>query len=398
MFKGSMDRRYGAVFLRIRQRCTTIFTQATRGGIALLVIGLAVSALAGCKQSVDLDAVRALQTAADKASDSYNDLASDYYGSCVRRVEYENIASSMSFEPTGGFVASASPGTPSMHSAEAATIGTADVASVARMLQHDPLKPDDVAAVIRRADFFAVLAQLSPARRLAFIAAIPAAAPSPRAVETECALSRVASADWQAANLVLIAYFDSLGNLAGAPRAQDAFGMSRLADSLHTEGLFGSDQASAIGKLGNTVAAGVFNAKRRGALADYVSVADGTVGNVVAALQQAAKNNYVFALRQESDDMEAFLQRNFIAAKPGLDAFEVLQYGDSWSSRRAALEKRRTAADAYAKSLQKLRDAHADILKAIARDDGESAFAIAAAAYSSMQPDIKAVTSAFEEK
>lgn len=371
---------------------------STRRYRAFFALWLASNVLVGCKQSVDLDAVRALQTAADNARESYDDLAADYYGSCVRTVEYQNISSSMSYEPTGGSVATGMPLAVAPAAAGSGALGSSDTAAVVRMLQENPMRADRVLAVVRRADLLAVLAQLSPERRAALIAAVAASVPTPRAVSTECASSRAASADWQAANLLLIAYFDSLGNLAGAPRGEDAFGMSRLATSIHAEGVFSADQASSIGKLGNDIAAGVFDAKRRGNLAQYIGVADATVGTVVAALQSAASDHYVFALRQESDEMEGFLQRNFIAAKPGLDAFEVLQYGDSWSSRRAALESRRSAAASYVASLQKLRDAHADLLKAISQNDSAAAFAIAETAYDSMQPDIKAMRKAFEAK
>lgn len=90
-------------------------------GIALLKAqrcclagALAIALLAGCKSSaLDLQSVRALQKTADDARVSYAALAEDYYDSCVRRVEYENIASSITGRLASGAKTPPAPEPPS---------------------------------------------------------------------------------------------------------------------------------------------------------------------------------------------------------------------------------------------------------------------------------------------
>jgi len=254
--------------------------------------------LVGCKQSTDLDSIRALQAAAESARASYDDLAADYYQSCVRTVEYQNIAVTMAAEPNGDKILKRGDSR-----VASAPFKSLKIEQVVNIIERRDLLPAEVSDLIRRTDLSAILASVEPAKRAVLTRAVRLAFPTPRVVETECASSQVASADWQIANHVLMSYFDALGNLAGESRAKDPFGLKGLAADVHAAGLFSATQASDIGALGNSIVSGVFDAKRRGVLSQYIATADEALGKSIDALTAAGTDHYVFLLKQESDEM-----------------------------------------------------------------------------------------------
>ena len=66
----------------------------THGAAAVLALGLTL-VLGGCKQTLDLSAVNDLAKTASASQAAFDDLAADYYDSCVRRTVYGTIGSAM---------------------------------------------------------------------------------------------------------------------------------------------------------------------------------------------------------------------------------------------------------------------------------------------------------------
>lgn len=390
-------------FMDRRTRVSSFMSRRRSGLSATIALGGFLT-LAGCKPGVDLDAVRALQVSADTAQASYNALADDYYDSCVRRVEYESVASSLQWYVSvydGGRAAILPRGaglTDDDRAADAVRIAKASTAAVigeVNSADMTAISHGALVALMRRSDLVEVFRGLHPPVRIALDQRLKAEG-SPESIVQSCAKRKIAAGQWRQANDVLVGYFDALGALAGAPRTGDSFAVGELAGALRASDVLSESQAAAVSALGTTVVGAVFDARRRGELGHYIPQADAALGAAVTALELAAQTHYGFALRQESDELEAFLSDNFIVARPGVDAFEVLQYGQAWNDKRRELDARRTAADDYIASLEALRAAHGQLLGAIEKNDDRAVYGIAKALYDQIDPDIRAIRKAFE--
>jgi len=163
-------------------------------------------ALNGCKQSIDLTAVRNLANAATTSETAFDGLAQDYYDSCERRIVYQSIGLAME----SNFPSGPQPGGEKTKQA----------------------KPPPISDTRHQCD-----------RELA------------------------ASRAWQQANGIVVGYFVALGNLAGnAPGSgNDTYGAKALAADIAATQALSSARAAAIGTFANDVIGQVYDAKRRGA-------------------------------------------------------------------------------------------------------------------------------------
>lgn len=307
--------------------------------VLALLVALSLVALTGCKQSLDLDAVRELASNAATAQASADAVAEDFYDTCVRRNIYLTVSSEM------------------------------------------------------RAKFPIESLTKQPASEQA----VAGTSASP-ATTYDCSNERAASKSWRAANDVLFGYYVALGKLAGGARSNDSFGVKALATDLSGSSVMSSGQASAIGGLANDVLDEIYDAKRRGALAGYIAQADASVAAATKMLTGIATDSYAFSLKQEATETERFLYANLALAKPGAEAFQVLSFADSWTQREQAINDRSAAATSYVDLLEKLQKSHAALLQAIDRDNTLAAFDVAKSYFAAMKPDIEAIDKAYAPK
>jgi hypothetical protein len=362
-------------------------------------------ALAGCRQSVDLDAVRAMAKTAADARASYDALATDYYDSCMRRLQLDSIASAAGRavrEVGSGLGLPAQPASraappvypPGLAPADLAAALPADVAARAGVDVLGALDKAQFLKLVDRDDFDQVEALFTPAQR----AALEARAPSIEHGRVYgCRQAAVSSEQWRKTNGILVGYFLALGDLAGSSSGDDRYGIGALATQLHKTDAIG-DPAPFAGAVTGLIRMH-FDAKRKEAIADFVTRGDGLVADAVTRLSAAARKHYVAnQLRQERDSLETFLLLNRKYASPGADAFAVYGYAKGWKEERQAVDDREVAANAYAASLAKLRAAHKQILDAARANDLQSALAVAVALSTDVRGDIDKIDKAFSKK
>lgn len=377
---------------RWRQHATRIV------GVGLLVF--CGSGVAGCKQSIDLAAVRDMASAATTARDSLNTVAADYYDSCVRRNVYSSISSKMDsyFPFVGRKIPTVTPAPMPPGRISEGELAGPQAALISRLTLDlaRSLNVQQIEILLARPDRVDLYNQLSPEIINAFSKTFAKYAPD--SLSHLCDKEKIAAQDWQDANSIVVAYFVALGNLAGGAPGKDPFGAKGLAANLQKSSVLSSTQSSAIGSLVTDVIQSIFDAKRRGALAGAITDNDAKVGNAIMFLESIATTHYRKALNREQATSDEFLQENLALARPGADAFTVLQFSDSWSQRTTIFEQRVGAIGSYVNALEKLRKSHAQILTAISNDDASSALAIAKLYYDSLQPDLDAMRKAFAEK
>jgi hypothetical protein len=360
---------------------------------ALLLVAL----VAGCKQNVDLSAVKALAKTAGDARPSYDALAADYYQSCVRTSELKSIASAM----RTGFLHS--PIHQSAHpkayavgrSPEELRKSLPTVLAALPVADLGMLDISQVQAIVARPDISDVFEKFSADQRASFIQTA-ANAGANIGVYT-CSDSREVSEQWRRRLDAYVGFFASLGKLAGGATSADRFGISKFANSLQSAGVFTNDsQAQSFSKLGNLLGSGIFDWKRREELAKYLKEAEAPLDIATSQLTSVGKNNYPFALRQERDAFEAFRSSNLRLAAPGADAFAVYRYAKQVLADEDAISSRQDAAGAYVKSINDLNQAYKQITAAVDRNDLASAEAVAAFYYDDVHADIAMVAKAFK--
>lgn len=376
--------------------------------LALVVLALA---LAGCREGVDLDATRALaKTAADLRVD-YDALATDFYDSCMRRLQLDSISDGVHSALAGvgsGYDARRERTSPAKSIAvvpsfplelSAARIGTAPIADIARLASDSLIASFDAkqyVALVDRDDFAAIEALFSTKQRAAMEAR---ARTIERGRVYGCRQAAVSSQQWRTTNDILLGYFVALGELAGpAGTADDRYGIGALAAQLHASEIIPNDPAPLAGAISGLIR-GHFDAKRRGALLEYMTAGAPLVDDAVKRLRDAAREHYVAnQLRQERDSLETFLLLNRKYAKPGADAFAVYAYAKAWKDERRAVDDREIAANAYIDSLAKLGAAHESIVRAMKTNDVAAALGEAIAYATAVRGDVDAIDNVFGKK
>lgn len=359
--------------------------------------------LVGCNQSTNLDAVRALAASATTSQQTFNDLAADYYDTCLRRNVYQSIGASVEAYFPRAMVSNPlkKVQTTPMGSATAAPISDANIATLSadelvQRLTVDvarTMSEGQVILLLARLDSSQILSKLSPDVMAAFNLSPALATQNSEA--HACDLEQGASRAWVDANNIIIAYFVALGKLAGGAPAADSYGVKALASDIAVSKALSSARATSIGNFANDAIDQVYAAKRRGALAAFIPLADESLGNAIKLVESLATDDYTNALSRERVVANRFFRRNLELAQPGEQAFEVLSYADTWSQRMKALDDRVGAVQSYKKAWETLRSGHAKLLAAISNNDSKSALAIAQGIYDAMAPDISALKKAF---
>jgi hypothetical protein len=376
------------------------FTAARRAA----ALALAGALLAGCRQNVDLSAVRTIAKAAQDARASYEALAADYFQSCVRKVELKSIGRAMtrSFpvaqsrrrgEPAPTPAPVRGPYAPGLQPSQLSRATPETLAA----LTPDEIKTFDdqqVDAVVVRSDIAEIEGRLSVEQQGALNAATSRAG-TPSHVYSCKGASDVAD-QWKRRNDILVGYFTALSKLAGGAGDEDRYGIAGLAQSLRSNDVFANDkQTQAFQKLADDVLRGIFDWKRRDALANDLAKGEPYVDEIVAQLSSVAATNYKFQIRQERDALHEFRKTNLLFAKRGLQAFEVYQYAKTLKAEDAALDDREAAADTYVASLGKLTNAHAAVVDAVSRNDIQAGVAAAKLYYDDLHGDVQTIHHAF---
>ena len=348
-------------------------THAFSGGFARRIVSavaaIAVAAtLAGCKQSVDLGAVRDLAASAAGAKETLNALAADFFETCVRRNVYASVSTQaeMLFPQIGtaNITSSASGSSGGEAPIDLVTLASETPEQLAKRLTPDVAKlfsERQLLILMFRSDAVKIFTAMSPDALKALPQAPAFAGKSPAGAA--CADAKRASQDWQNANGIVIAYFVALGKLAGNAPGGDRFGVKALAQSVHESSLVSKDQAATLGTFANDALQAIFDAKRRGELSKFIPEADKSVGGAIDTLESFA-GQYTFVLSLERKEMDRFLRRNLRVAKPGIEAFAALQYSDEWARRTQAIDARAGAVQSYTAAWEKLRKSHTELLKA----------------------------------
>jgi hypothetical protein len=353
---------------------------------------------------VDLTAVNNLATAATASQASFNALAADYGDSCVRRTVYEHIGSAMEqYIPRPAAtaavqrVAPASTAVPppgvTLSVTDAATLPASEIARRLTLTAAASLPEATYLVLITRRDSAAIMRQLPPATLNALDNSPGAMAGT--AESGACIDEQAASHAWQEANAVVVGYFIALGKLAGGTGSDDTYGLKVLGNDVAATKAIPAARASAIASFANDALTQIYNAKRRGALAQFIPKADASLGNAIKMLDAFGTDDYAHALSRERIVANRFFQRNLRLAKPGVPAFQILGYADTWGDRMKTLDARSAAIQSYVRSWETLRVGHANLLTSIDRNDPGAAFAVAQSIYSAMAPDITAINKAY---
>lgn len=378
-----------------------MFLLRPRSVAALLASTLAVS-LGGCKQSVDLAAVRDLAKAAAAAEASFDAIATDYRDSCVRRNVYGTIGTAMEAnfprsapspkpkaQPRAPVVAGAEP----LSVAEVATLPAGELSRRLAPAVAERLTESQFLILATRLDSAEIFQGMSPDAVTALDRS-PSARPGAEQA-LACSSELKATRAWQQANAVVINYFVALGKLAGGAPGDDSFGVKALGKEFADTKALSSARSTALGNFANDVLTGVYDAKRRGALAQYIPEAEKSLNAAIQVLQSLASDDYVHALNRERVVANRFFRRNLQLTQHGQQAFEVLAFADTWSTRMKTLDDRAGAATAYVGAWETLRTRHTKLLTAIANNDAQSALAVAQSIYDVINPDITAIDKAF---
>ena len=322
------------------------------GKITSLFLAIILCTLTvGCKQNVDLPAVRALSQAVQTAEPSYAAIADDLYESCLRQVAWE---------VTGRF-----------HLASPSVLGTKNSSTLSAQQQkvvRDAYKQVGVSATQQQKDLLATYS-----------------------CDT---LVKGRSQQWQAANNVLTGYFDALG-AAAADDSKIDFGFTQLASAIGTGGILASGQDKSASTFASDLAHAVFAARRRALIAEQAEKAKSAVAFYAALLTNVAEE-YKLMLDNEQGVVNSFYSQNFVAANIGLQTLETIRYRADWKAALTDINVRRTAANAYITSLKKLKSGNDDIADAAQRNDFGSIYAIASATVVELKPDILALQKAFK--
>jgi hypothetical protein len=297
----------------------------------------------GCKQSVDLSAVRSLSVAAASAQASFHTLADDYYASCLRQVDWSQAAGKLTI-------------------ATVKKKGTTHATTTPRVTITD--------------------------------------VPPPKSVDTSCTDSLEASKEWKDVNDAVLGYFIALGDVAGTGSSTtNDYGLPALASQLTAAKLFPADSNKATGLVSGIqgLINGFFDAERSNDIASFAPKADGDLAGVIEDLKAAATDNYEdIVLFEEQRSIDYFFEDNFAAAGPTADPIAMLKYRQDWKSESEQLDKRKVAAESYVGALEKLESAHHAIVEAIQDNDLREAISVIKTKVAALRPDLDAIDKAFK--
>lgn len=324
---------------------------------SFLILGFLVF-LTSCKQSVDLDALKTLATTTAASADSYSALSADFYTSCVRMWNWQWIA--------------------------------------ARSHARFP------------------------------------------SLDDACGTNQIASHQWQAANLVLLSYIRALGALAGGNDNNSDFGIPKLIEAVNGTGQgLSSAQSTAISNAATAIVADIYNLRRRAAISETAPKAQSDLNALASALQAVAKVNYSTQLDLETDAIDHFYapvspeavgigpsptaigaihelrsraksekrvsvengalnMRSLNATLSDFDKVQLLTLRDQYRRDRAAVQERRSAINAYVRSLQAINATHQNLVDAIANNRPADIAKIVQAYIDEFAPDIRAIDAAFK--
>jgi len=316
-----------------------------------MLLLVSICSLAGCQQSVDLDAVRALASSATASQQSLDALASDYYDTCLRLNIYQTI---------GEAVHAYLPASPT------------------------PKQTSEPSLVVTR-----------PPGTNASSAELLESLEQGGDIKA-CADAENTSRSWVAANDTLIAYFVALGKLAGGVPGTDDFGVKTLAKNVAATTIIPTAFVTVLGNVADGVLTQIYEAKRRKDLSAYIPEADKALQNVIPILEKFASDDYADRLTAERRVANRFFIRNLQLAQPGEQAFQVLSYADDWSERMKAIDDRMASITAYVHAWETLRTSHAKLLTEIDADNPQAALSVAQGIYTSISPDISAIQKAFK--
>jgi hypothetical protein len=202
-----------------------------------------------------------------------------------------------------------------------------------------------------------------------------------------CQLEADASDQWQRANLVLLNYVRALGTLAGTGTA-NTYGFDTLATGLTGSKALSSKQAEAFKSGAALIAADIFAARRREAIATYAVEADEVLKRWISALESVANENYRFALMQERRDVNHFFVDTFVTSRGDESALASLEYKTAWNDELTATDLHLTALNAYVKALEALRSAHHAMVVKITKSGFTDLSAIVDGYIAQVQPEI----------
>ncbi len=259
----------------------------------------------GCKQNVDLAAVKQFVDTTNTAAQSFSVVADDYYGSCARDIEY------------------------------------------------------------RRRKLFASTPIARPSSEAAnFSPALPTM-PTNLHSDPRCELSAVLADRWNLENGVIVAYVRALGAISGA-NAQPK-NLDILASRLHDVGIINNDNvAKAAGSLATTMAAEFAKGRQRAAIRDFVIAADPDIRVLVDGLHDIVVVNYKTLLKNEQIDLDTLFRGGIRRQTPRGNLEDILPLyfqREGWAARRAAVTQREKSADSYAAAIHDIGSVHAELVR-----------------------------------
>ena len=336
--------------------------------LTLVLLPLAIL-LVGCKQSVDLDAIRSLAQATADSQASFSTLTDDYYQSCVRRVGWIRGATLPAVPP------------PTRNSPRNPTALPGPITLT--------VTPGDVTNTLSQA-----MELLNTLPRYGNGGIIPD-------VTKPCAEDEKAALQWEAANNIVTNYIAGLGALAGGSDPGD-YGIPKLLDTFNKidSKAFSAPQKTAFGNAASSLLNDYFNIRRRNEIADYAVKADSDLQELIAVLATKSDgnvtDNYISDLYTERTSVLFFFATNVGQAKPGIERLMALKYTENEHSEMAAIDKHQAAALAYRTALQKLATTHTALVDAIKSNRVSDMSAIVRQYIAEYRPEIQALNAAFK--
>jgi len=334
--------------------------------LAFLAIALS---LCGCKQSVDLAAIRALAQATADSQVSFSTLTNDYYQSCVRRV---------------GWI-------------RGATLPAVPQPSRSSRQNPAPLRgpltitvtPGDVNNTLKQA--------------MEVLNTLPGygAGGSMPDVTKPCEEDRKAALQWQAANNIVTNYIAALGALAGGSDPGD-YGIPKLLETFTKidSKAFTATQKTAFGNAAASLVNDYFKIRQRNAIAESAAKADCDLQELIGVLATKSDGNvaanYISDLYAERTSVYFFFATNVGQAKPGIERLLALKYTEDEHAEMATIDKHQAAAEAYRTALQKIATTHAALVNSIKSNHVSDMSAIVKQYLAEYRPEIKALDAAFK--
>lgn len=261
-----------------------------------------------------------------------------------------------------------------------------------------------------------------------------------KTLDITCAEQQAAAQQWQKANLVVIAYVQGLGNVAGGGDTQTDFAIPDLISGITsvTSSKLTDAQVNAIGSFGTSIVTDIFNLRRHNEIARYAPQANHDLDELISTLEDIARKNYAFQLALEQDAMDRFYAAVVPppegvppvgTALPGvqelqarlgrsdkkgmsnqqarsalfdrvlldIDRVQILTLKQSYLAERKIVTDKRKAIVAYVGALESIRKTHGQLVGAIESGRPNDIGKIAQAYTDEYAAQIKAIESAFAQ-